>query len=1007
MSLHQRIRSAAALLAAVGRTRRPETRRAAPPRFEAMEPRLLLSGDAPVVTLIEADNRGLIELTVSDDLVASSVNSNSARVFTAGEDGLLGTADDVLAAASVQWTGSDRTITIDAAVEPGDRFRVLLDADAIVGTNGRNLDGEFNGSLPTGDGVEGGDLEFFTRRPETEIVRLRTVLGDIDIEMFRGETPITVANFFEYMNRGDYDDIVFHRNVPGFVIQGGGFRANAQFTDIPADPPILNEPGISNTRGTVAMAKLGGNPNSATNEFFFNLANNGANLDNQNGGFTVFAEVADADSLAVMDALAALDTFNASSLNGAFSDFPVTDLEEVENRGFPVPADAAVINRTSALLEITGEPFRQLETQGLTTVRPADGDAAVVIYSLTGAPLGDPNAFLRVSFSSDGDSVGRVIITDEPPAPIGIQIDSDDPVRKIIDKRRAGGADLAFIVANADVDRVVLRESLTGFDLDDVLLRGDVLLPDDIDRDGSRGNPTAFYARGEVGRFQSRGDVAGSIVSDEGMFRVDVRGELTGGNITIGPDLQQGSARLRLGDLERVQIRSELPLVDLRAEEYTGGSGSLVEAPALRSLKVTGGRGGDGDFDASLVLNDPDADFSLQRATIRGGIIGGSWELASALGILNVKGDVNGFSLSSTGDTRLLRAGEITNSTFTIDGVVAQVRAESHRGGSITVRSLGVAKFTGGRDNPGDFSAELFVVDQTIDTRAFFVRGDLDDAQVRIQNPVGRISVRGDVRDSDLLFGATRNLRLNSVTDSNIEALGADGVRDFRAHEVLGGSISGAFERINITGDRRSGAEGHLTADLNLNRPDRVFINGDFEGTMTLVSAGTVFIRGDVRPQSAINARPINFGGIGLRSLFVEGAYRDSTFRTNTSMDTVDVGSAVDSRFNFGVNSSPDRFGNANQYNPFFFVNSITIGRTGQPDGFVNSYINAGAIRDAVIFEPRIDNNGFAFGVAANQIDLVAVVVDNQVLNNVTPQEPTAVADDFQVRLFFQPPPSG
>ena len=128
--------------------------------------------------------------------------------------------------------------------------------------------------------------------PETEsAVRMATTKGNVDIVFYANTTPQTVANFLTY----NYNDVIFHRAPAGFVVQGGGFRTYAApdvFEHIATAAMVPNEPGISNTYGTVAMAKVGDNPDSATSEFFFNLGNNSANLDNQNGGFTVFGRVA-------------------------------------------------------------------------------------------------------------------------------------------------------------------------------------------------------------------------------------------------------------------------------------------------------------------------------------------------------------------------------------------------------------------------------------------------------------------------------------------------------------------------------------------------------------------------------------------------------------------------------------------------------------------------------------------------------------------------------------------
>jgi cyclophilin family peptidyl-prolyl cis-trans isomerase len=123
-------------------------------------------------------------------------------------------------------------------------------------------------------------------------VSVETSVGEMILELYPNMAPGTVANFLAYMSRGDYDGAIFHRSVPGFVIQGGGFRETAgAYESIPTDPPILNEPCLSNTAGTIAMARLGGQPDSATNQWFVNLEDN-LFLDATDGvGFTAFGRV--------------------------------------------------------------------------------------------------------------------------------------------------------------------------------------------------------------------------------------------------------------------------------------------------------------------------------------------------------------------------------------------------------------------------------------------------------------------------------------------------------------------------------------------------------------------------------------------------------------------------------------------------------------------------------------------------------------------------------------------
>ncbi len=147
----------------------------------------------------------------------------------------------------------------------------------------------------------------YAQTPTT--VRFTTNVGNIDVLLLPDAAPKTVENFLKYVNKGAFTNSIFHRSVKNFIIQGGGFQALLPgLPPIAQDAAVINEYKESNTRGTLSMAKLGSDPNSATNQWFFNLNNNAAVLNGQNGGFTVFGRVVDSASLAVMDRIAALPT---------------------------------------------------------------------------------------------------------------------------------------------------------------------------------------------------------------------------------------------------------------------------------------------------------------------------------------------------------------------------------------------------------------------------------------------------------------------------------------------------------------------------------------------------------------------------------------------------------------------------------------------------------------------------------------------------------------------------
>ena len=170
-------------------------------------------------------------------------------------------------------------------------------------------------------------LWFFASNPAVHAItmaRFTTPEGTFDVLLYDKQTPLTVANFLNYVRRGDYANTFFHRSVPGFVLQGGGFQLEGSMIySIAAAAPVPNEPVFSNLRGTIAMAKLGSDPNSATCQWFFNLADNSANLDFQNGGFTVFGRVL-GNGTAALDLLAGVPIYDASSqLGPAFGQLPL------------------------------------------------------------------------------------------------------------------------------------------------------------------------------------------------------------------------------------------------------------------------------------------------------------------------------------------------------------------------------------------------------------------------------------------------------------------------------------------------------------------------------------------------------------------------------------------------------------------------------------------------------------------------------------------------------------
>ncbi len=231
------------------------------------------------------------------------------------------------------------------------------------------------------------DLSAYFSDPDSSAAaRLTTPFGAFTLTLDGQQAPATVANFLNYINSGRYFTIdpttgerassFIHRSAANFVIQGGGFigtvnpdgSSNIYATQVLTFPPVQNEPFISNTRGTIAMAKLGGDPNSATSQWFINLADNSANLDAQNGGFTAFGHVV-GNGMSVVDTIAGLPVYNFGS---PFDTLPVRDYQS--------PNAVKVPNLVSISEIIPASPLTysaSSDNPGVATVSTSEGNLLV------------------------------------------------------------------------------------------------------------------------------------------------------------------------------------------------------------------------------------------------------------------------------------------------------------------------------------------------------------------------------------------------------------------------------------------------------------------------------------------------------------------------------------------------------------------------------------------------------------------------------------------------------
>jgi uncharacterized protein (TIGR03437 family) len=248
--------------------------------------------------------------------------------------------------------------------------------------------------------------------------RFHTNVGDIDVVLTPSAAPQTVANFINYVNAGAYVNTIFHRSVPGFVIQAGGYQLqNGNVITTPTNPPVVNEFNVSNTTGTIAMAKLGTDANSATSQWFFNLAPNGTNgnaLDTTDGGYTVFGNVTSA-TLKVMNSIQTVPVYDCSgdggtcpstvAINSAFTNLPVS------NGNYVLVTSIVQVPALTAAGVESAASFAQNQ---LTGVSPGE------ILVLYGTALG-PSQLTTLSVNNgviSNNLAGTQVAFDGKPAPI-------------------------------------------------------------------------------------------------------------------------------------------------------------------------------------------------------------------------------------------------------------------------------------------------------------------------------------------------------------------------------------------------------------------------------------------------------------------------------------------------------------------------------------------------------------------------------------------------------------
>jgi len=645
-------------------------------------------------------------------------------------------------------------------------------------------------------------------------VQFTTSLGNYRLQLFDTLKPGTVENFLRYVNADRYDNLIIHRSDPlggnpadpPDIIQGGGyvFPGFNHVNTFPAIPNEFTTNGIiSNTRGTVAMAKTS-NPDSATSEWFVNLRDNSTALDdtNNSGGFTVFGKVVDAD-MAVVDAIAALPRF---AFQSPFSAIPLRNYTTTDFNAQTVPTENNVVNTTAAVVPDVLTYSVSSSDPSLVT---ATVDAAGQVSLSYGNTIGTA-AVTVVATALDGTTTGSTTFN-VGVGQLDVQIggtsgnksvsftDADGTV-STVSVKGAGTATVRFTGTELAQTTNKGKVSITGTGtlLNLVSIAGsDASTTVNIATKGGDGVTTldVLSADGALKSLSAkRVNLTGAITTVGAVGSINLL-SANGAALNLGGTTADKGVKITAGDFVDTDIISGAPLatVKLASDTGTDAVSDVISAPGIGVLTIAG----DSSADITSV-----GEPNINKITIGGNFSGTmtAHQIASVL----VKGNLDGATISGTHEANEHADGQVANQKqnqsigkLTVNGdVLNSVIDTGGSVGSIAVNSLASSRIFVGL--PG----------QTLLPTSL--------AQLSQQATLNSLKVRGAVASSDIAARFMGKLQMGSINTDNGGApfgFATDSIAQFVA-TTPGGRISA--KNINTQAEFDAAATGVTLGDLTV-----------------------------------------------------------------------------------------------------------------------------------------------------------------------------------------------
>jgi peptidyl-prolyl cis-trans isomerase A (cyclophilin A) len=504
-------------------------------------------------------------------------------------------------------------------------------------------------------------------------IQIQTPLGNIPLMLFDSQTPQTVANFEHYITSGEYANVLVHRSIPGFVIQGGGYTANGNH--IVTAGPVQGEPGVSNTTGTITMA-LSSGPNSGTSEWFINLANNNGsgttpNLDDTSDGgpFSAFGTVI-YNGMSVVNAIAALPVGNAQGFNSAWTDLPVKSIAA----GL-TPSNMMVTNTVNVA------PLTFSATSdNPSLVNPVVSGSNVVLN------YGNANGTANVTVTATdlggniATSTFAVTLTGTAP-PLTVNVTSGHLVR-FTDP--AGTASLASITGPGSATLTLLGPGLTqstnkagtvtvsGTPQSVSISTTGTSLASALNVQSVNGrvlNIAGITADGDLRAINGNRVALTGDLSVAGSIKNITLNSVLNGTLTIGGS---GSALvLSVGSDNGAAINSSEPIQSIQASSLMPTQG--INAPSIARITVSG------QVDTNITAG--------SLGTVTAGTIGpGIWTVAGAVSNVTA-GGITGLNLTAASVGRITSRNAINNSTILSAGNITSAVAAILSGTTIEAGS--------------------------------------------------------------------------------------------------------------------------------------------------------------------------------------------------------------------------------------------------------------------------------------------------------------------------------